>query len=230
MRIGLVMGALGDPGLNTRLFDASRRYIGDGVTLEHIRLADLPPFVPSGEIPAEVRDLHEHLSQLDGVVIYVTQSLNGVAGTIKNALEWMAVPTSALARKPVAIAGLTRVPSSTFASLQQVRSALTPLDAIVMRQPEYTLEVAPEFFGDNDTIVDVQLADELASFLTAARGYIAHQLRVLEVDPTPTPTTLGVTTAALRSLTVSQVDLTLGGMGSVPGGMGSVANPRRYRA
>lgn len=221
MRIGLIMGALGDPGLNTRLFDASRRYIGDGVTLEHARIADLPAFVPSGDVPAEAIAFRDHLSELDGVIIYVTQYLAGVTGAIKNALEWTSMPHSVLAGKPVAIAGVTRHPSSTFAALQQVRSALTPLDAVVMRQPEYTLEVAPEFFGDNDEIVDVQLADELASFLHAVRGYVAHQLRVSELGTVPLSPALGIPAPAAAAMQRAGVT------GSFAG---SIANPLRFRA
>ena len=221
MRIGLIMGALGDPGLNTRLFDASRRYIGDGVTLEHVRIADLPAFVPSGDVPPEAVAFREHINSLDGLVIYVTQHLNGVTGAIKNALEWTSMPHSALAGKPVAIAGVTRHPSSTFAALQQVRSALTPLDAVVMRQPEYSLEVAPEFFGDNDTIVDVQLADELASFLHAARGYVAHQLRVSELGTVPLSPALGIPAPPVAAMQRAGVT------GSF---VGAIANPQRFRA
>lgn|GEM_PF-4105715 len=221
MRIGLMMGALGDPGLNTRLLAASRRYIGNDVTVEHLRLVDLPPFVPSGNVPAPAAVFRRDLSTLDGVVIFVTQSLNGVTGTIKNALDWVSMPSSALDRKPVAIAGLTRHPSSTFAALQQVRSALTPLDAVVMRQPEYSLEVAPEFFGDNDAIVDVQLADELATFLHAARGFIAHQVRVSEVETGPQSPLAGMPAPVTGG--TPRAGLT----GSFSG---SLANPRRFRA
>lgn len=241
-----MMGALGGPGLNTRLFDAARRYVGEGVSLEHVRVADLPAFVPCADVPDSVVSFRERVAELDGVLVLVTQHLNGVTGSLKNALDWLSSPSSALERKPVAIAGLACDNGSTFAGLQQVRSALTPLGAIVMRQPEYQLVVTAHHFGEADTIVDVELADELANFLTAARGFVAHELRASEVETTPLPVSAGAPRLGAASAGAPLVGARVGVTSSVPsmgartagvpvaplgaGDNGMVANPRRFRA
>ncbi len=242
MYIGLMMGALGDPGLNSRLFGASRRYAGDEVSLEHLRIADLPAFVPSNGTPEPVTAFRERIRALDGLLIFTTQHLNGVTGPIKNALDWIGTPTSVLERKPVALAGMASGTASTFASIQQVRSALTPLEAVVMRQPEYNFELSPSHFGEGDTIEDVSLGDELASFLTAARGFIAHELRAAKVESTPLnlPVAAAPANAAdIHTAPLAAHSATPGLHGAKTGGSalipppadtrGMVANPRRFR-
>jgi len=185
MRIGLMMGALVEPILNAHLLDSARRYGGEGAQIEHLRIVDLPAYVPvpvDAALPTQVAQFHEHLLAVDGLVIFATQHLGGVTGAVKNALDWMDLPGEVMRHKPVALAGVTSTGVSVFAALQQVRSALSALGATVMKQPEYILTIEPEAFSHHGLIEDVELADDLSSFLTAARGYVAHELRASVTD------------------------------------------------
>lgn len=214
MRIGLIMGALGGADLNTRALDAARRYAGEGVTIEHLRIADLPAYTPCVDAPASAAAFRAEAAHMDGLVVLATQHLGGLSGAIKNALEWLGSGTSAIADLPVAVAGVASTPGSTFAAVQQLRTALTALGAIILRQPDYALEMTDEHFGDGSTIVDVTLADDLASFLAAARGFFAHEARAAAVDASLPPVATG-----------GQAVVSLGSPS-----LASLANPLRSRA
>ncbi len=244
MRIGLMMGALGGDDLNTKVLDAARRYIGDGATVEHLRIADLPPYAPCDDLPDALAGFRARAAEMDGVLILVTQHLSGVTGTLKNALDWLGAPTSALSDKPVAIAGLTCEPGSTFAGVQQVRSALTALGASTMKQPDYSFLVTDDTFDVEGHIVDVTVADDMVGFLTAARGYFAHEMRAAQVDapqphisgqlPSMSGSLPSLSHGLSRKLEAQLVAAPLhdhtGPVSAVDAAVSSVANPRRHRA
>ena len=244
MRIGLMMGALGGDDLNTKLLSAASRYVGEGATVEHLRIADLAPYAPCDTVPDSLAAFRARAAEMDGILILVTQHLSGVTGTLKNALDWLGAPTSALADKPIAVAGLACAPGTTFAGVQQVRSALTALDAATMKQPDYSFVISNDTFDSEGHVVNVTVADDLAGFLTAARGYFAHEVRAAEVDATLPQTSgpISSVSGSLPSLSHSlerEMESHLaaaplhdhtGPVSPVDADFSSVANPLRHRA
>ncbi|MCB2413446.1 NAD(P)H-dependent oxidoreductase [Demequina sp. TTPB684] len=204
MRVGLMMGALGGADLNGHMLGALRRHFGDDALVDHLRIGSLPPYAPSAPLTTDVKDFRSRAAECDAIVILAAQHLNGVTGSLKNALDWLGCGTSAIESTPVVVAGIATDRSSTFAAVQQVKSALAALGSLVMRQPEYFFEVTDDAFNDHHVITNVTLADEVAEFTGATLGFFAHELRVL--------------TGATSSLSTSSVS---------GGALTTVANPAR---
>ncbi|TMI96668.1 MAG: NAD(P)H-dependent oxidoreductase [Bacteroidetes bacterium] len=67
------------------------------------RLAEVPAFDDSSEIPAPVVHFIKLLSEADGVFFCIPEYAFGVPGALKNALDWTVSSSTAFPDKPVAL-------------------------------------------------------------------------------------------------------------------------------
>ena len=67
------------------------------------RLAGIPAFNDSNEIPEPVRDFIKLVSEADGVFFCIPEYAFGVPGALKNALDWTVSSSTAFPNKPVAL-------------------------------------------------------------------------------------------------------------------------------
>jgi NAD(P)H-dependent FMN reductase len=83
---------------------AARALAGGAVVDDYRSLADVPAFdVDAGDAPgAAVVDWRRRVARADAVLIAAPEYAGGVAGVVKNALDWL-VGTGELYRKPVAV-------------------------------------------------------------------------------------------------------------------------------
>src|ERR1700712_79395 len=66
------------------------------------RIAEIPAFDDSNEIPSSVVDFIKHIETADGVFFCIPEYAFGVPGALKNALDWT-VSSTAFSNKPVAL-------------------------------------------------------------------------------------------------------------------------------
>lgn len=93
MRILAISGSLRAASANTRLVEALPRVAEPGVeVVVYRRLGDLPLFNPDLEdiLPEPVADLRRAVGAADALVICSLEYAHGVAGAMKNALDWLA--------------------------------------------------------------------------------------------------------------------------------------------
>ena len=93
MQILAISGSLRAASLNTMTLKAAQRLAPPNVSISLYRgLADLPAFNPDLEavaLPAAVLALREAVGQSNGLLIASPEYAHGVAGAMKNALDWL---------------------------------------------------------------------------------------------------------------------------------------------
>jgi chromate reductase, NAD(P)H dehydrogenase (quinone) len=100
-----ISGSLRRGSSNTELLRAAAQLAPTGVTVQFYgELAALPAFNPDllDDEPAAVTRLREQIAGADGLLISSPEYARGVAGSLKNALDWL-VSGSEFVAKPVAV-------------------------------------------------------------------------------------------------------------------------------
>ena len=87
-------------------------------------LGQLPHFDDSLEIPAEVIQFTQLITEADGVLICTPEYAFGVPGSLKNALDWT-VGSGEFVNKPVAVITAASVGKNAHASLLLTLSAIS---------------------------------------------------------------------------------------------------------
>ncbi len=106
MELGLWCGSLNEGSSNRAALDVvARSATRLGVSVSDLgSIAEVPAFVPTqvDEPPPIVAQLRARLEAVDAVIIAAPEYAAGVAGSTKNALDWL-VGASTLYRKPVGV-------------------------------------------------------------------------------------------------------------------------------
>lgn len=109
-RLLAVSGSLSPRCVCSRTIAALRIVAPRGVDLAvYEGLGDLPHFNPDldgADVPAQVADLRRRVAACDGLVICSPSRAHGVAGALKNALDWLA-GSGELTGVPVAVINAT---------------------------------------------------------------------------------------------------------------------------
>lgn len=161
MRILAISGSLRAASANTRLVEALPRVAEPGVeVVVYRRLGDLPLFNPDLEdiLPEPVADLRRAVGAADALVICSPEYAHGVAGAMKNALDWL-------------------VPSLEFPGIRAAIINAAPHAHHAVAQLRGTLQVMSAQLVD-DACVDVPMPGRLeAPAAIAAVADLAEPLR-----------------------------------------------------
>lgn len=107
MRIGLVCGSVGTRSANEAILrHAARRLEETGVVVAHLdSVAAIPAFDPVSvdDPPAAVRRFRDVVRGCDALLIAAPEYAGGLAGSTKNALDWL-VGDSTIHRKVIGVA------------------------------------------------------------------------------------------------------------------------------
>jgi chromate reductase len=121
VRLLAISGSLRAVSSNTSLLRAAQMLVPSGTRIElYDALGQLPHFNPDldvGPLPAEVVDLRTRIKAADGLVISSPEYARGVAGSMKNLLDWM-VSDLDFAGKPVALFNASPRASAGLAALR----------------------------------------------------------------------------------------------------------------
>ena len=155
MKILAISGSLRAGSANTRVVEALAHLAGPEVVVSVYRgLGDLPLFNPDLEdrLPAEVADLRRAVGGADAVVICSPEYAHGVAGAMKNALDWL-VPSVEF--PGIAAAVINAAPHAHHAVTQlretlQVMSARIVDDACVVLLMPGRTEASDEIAAASD--------------------------------------------------------------------------------
>jgi chromate reductase, NAD(P)H dehydrogenase (quinone) len=139
MRILAISGSLRAKSSNTAVLIAAARLAPSGMDIVLYRgLASLPHFNPdldTDEPPESVRGLRREIGSCDGVLISSPEYARGVAGAMKNALDWL-VGSVEFPNKPVALINASPRASHADAAL---RLTLTTMSARLVEEVSITL-------------------------------------------------------------------------------------------
>ena len=117
----------------------------------------LPHFNDSTEAPPEVLDLRKRIADADGIIICQPEYAFGVAGSLKNALDWI-VGSGELVGKPVALITAATGGENAHAAL---KLTLTAMDASLVAASSCVISFVKSKLDGNGTIKDAETEKQL---------------------------------------------------------------------
>ena len=169
MRILTISGSLRAASSNTMVLRAMQALAPDGVEVAlYDGLGALPHFSPDldEDPPAEVLELRRQIGLCDGLIICSPEYTHGVAGSMKNALDWLA-PSLEFPQKPVAL--INASPRATIA-LAQMRETLVTMSARIVDQACVAVPLQGRNLTSEGIVADAEIAAILS---TALRVFVA---------------------------------------------------------
>lgn len=167
VRLLAISGSLRAISSNSQLVEALASLAPAGVEVEVYQgLGDLPHFNLDldGETPPEaVADLRRRIGACDGLIICSPEYAHGVAGAMKNALDWL-VPSLEFPGKPVALINAAPGAQHTQAHM---RETLTIMSAHLVDAASIAVPLQGRGLSAAQIVGDTDLAAALCAALTA---------------------------------------------------------------
>lgn len=154
-----IAGSLRAASYNRALLRAAREVAPDGMTIEIYDISGIPLYNADVEAqgdPEAVQRFKAAIAQADALVISTPEYQHGIPGVLKNALDWASRPhaNSVLARKPVAVMGVTPGMTGTARAQTQLREILCYNDMLAVSRPEVLIAYAQTKFDANGNFTD----------------------------------------------------------------------------
>jgi NAD(P)H-dependent FMN reductase len=166
MKIVAISGSLRHGSSNTAALRAAAQLAPAGVEIVLFDgIAGLPFFNPDldgAEVPDTVAAFRAVIGNAHGILISSPEYARGIAGVMKNALDWL-VASFEFPDKPVAL--INTSPRATHA-LAALRLTLETMSARIVDKACVTLPLLGTASGEDDIINDVQLAEPLREAMT----------------------------------------------------------------
>lgn len=178
MHILAISGSLRAQSSNTAVVRAFAMLAQPPMTVEIFEgLGSLPYFNPDLDtdehLPDVVRDFRKKVGAADALLICSPEYARGVAGVMKNALDWL-VGSFEFPGKPVAVINASQRSTHADAAL---RLTLATMAANIVEEASITLPLLGRGLDVNGIVADEELAGQLRAALEA--------LEVAPVGPTP---------------------------------------------
>jgi chromate reductase len=179
MRILAISGSLRAGSSNSRVIAALQRLAPPGVEVViYEGLGSLPHFNPDLEgddLPAAAAEWRRQVGLCDGLVICSPEYAHGVAGAMKNALDWL-VPSLEFPQTPVAL--INASPHAQFAQVQ-MRETLSVMSARLVE----AACVAVPLQGVRLTAEEIAADPDLGGGLAAAFQAFVGAISAMEPKP-----------------------------------------------
>lgn len=161
MRILAISGSLRARSSNSAVLKAAALLAPKDVeVVAYGGLGELPHFNPdldTDDPPEAVRDLRQKVGASDGLLICSPEYARGVAGSLKNALDWL-VGSFEFPQKPVAIINASQRSVHADAHL---RLTLTTMSARLVEEASITLPLTGRGLDAEGIVADVPLTASL---------------------------------------------------------------------
>jgi chromate reductase len=178
MKIIAISGSLRATSLNTAVLQAASRLAPTDVTIEIFEgIGNLPFFnsdLDGDRLPPEVAEFRAVIGTADGLLISSPEYARGVAGVMKNALDWL-VASFEFPNKPVAL--INTSPRATQA-LAALSITLETMAARLVQDASITLPL----LGTTNDAASIAANAELAAPLRNALERYAQAIRTFARD------------------------------------------------
>jgi chromate reductase, NAD(P)H dehydrogenase (quinone) len=173
MKIVAISGSLRATSLNTAVLQAASRLAPAGVTIEIFDgIGNLPFFnsdLDGDRLPPEVAEFRTVIGEADGLLISSPEYARGVAGVMKNALDWL-VASFEFPNKPIAL--INTSPRATHA-LAALTITLETMSARLVQDASITLPL----LGTTNDAASIATNAEFAAPLRSALERYVHAIR-----------------------------------------------------
>jgi chromate reductase, NAD(P)H dehydrogenase (quinone) len=161
-----ICGSLRKGSYNRMLLNAAKGLSPGGVTLDEVKIDELPLFNADLEsnLPQSVKYLKAKIKAADAILFISPEYNYSIPGVLKNAIDWASrpYPDNSWAGKPVAIMGVSGGMLGTARMQYHLRQVFVFLDMHPVNKPEVMVGMAAQKFDK-----DGKLTDETARKLTA---------------------------------------------------------------
>ena len=164
MKILAISGSLRAASINTALLRAVARLAPSGVSVVLCKgLGEIPLFNPDIEAtnPPAVASLRAQIVAADALIIASPEYAHGIAGVMKNALDWM-VGCEAFVYKPVALLNASPRAVHAQASLKEI---VTMMSARLVESASITLPILGSNLDEEGIVMHPEISLELHSAL-----------------------------------------------------------------
>ena len=165
MKILAISGSLRATSLNTAVLQAAGRLAPAGVTIEILEgIGNLPFFnsdLDGDRLPREVAGFRAAIGAADGLLISSPEYARGVAGVMKNALDWL-VGSFEFPNKPVML--INTSPRATHA-LAALTVTLETMSARLVKDASITLPLLGTVNDADSIAANAEFATPLRSAL-----------------------------------------------------------------
>jgi NAD(P)H-dependent FMN reductase len=174
MKIAAISGSLRAGSSNTAVLRAAARLAPAGVEVILFEgIADLPFFNPDldgDDVPAPVGAMRALIGSVDGLLISSPEYARGVAGVLKNALDWL-VGSHEFPDKPAAL--INTSPRATHA-LAALTLTLETMSARLATEACVTLPLLGGAWDEHSIIADPALAEPLRLAMERFAAFIRN--------------------------------------------------------
>jgi len=186
MRVLAISGSLRAKSSCTSLLQAAALLAPAGMDIVFYEgLAALPHFnsdLDTGHPPEPVRALREEMGRCQGVLLSSPEYARGVAGSFKNALDWL-VGSLEFPGKPVAL--LNASPRASHADAQ-LRLTLRTMSARLIEEASIALPLLGRNLDAGQIAADADLSGALRSALACFANHAASHLpQLISTETTP---------------------------------------------
>lgn len=180
MRIFAISGSLRAVSSNTAALQALARLAPQGIEIViYNGLGQLPLFNPdleTGELPQAVGNLRNEIALCDGLIICSPEYAHGIAGAMKNALDWL---VSGVEFPGKSVALINTSPRAVHAQAQ-MREILTTMSVQLIEEASIALPLLGRNLGAGDIAADPQLSRVLKEALQSFVHHIKrHRIEAL---------------------------------------------------
>jgi len=158
LRIAALSGSLRKESYTTKLIKAFQKLAPEDITVDIIPIGDLPHINQDLEddLPETVKNFHQQLEQIDGILLATPEYNRSYSPVIKNALDWGSRPQgkNKWAQKPAIVVGCTPYTLGAFGAQHHLRQVLVYLDVYPLQQPEFYLTNTAEKFDNQGNLTD----------------------------------------------------------------------------
>ncbi|MEA3009010.1 MAG: hypothetical protein QOJ91_702 [Sphingomonadales bacterium] len=176
-----IAGSLRQGSLNRALLRAAADRAPAGMSVEIFDLAPIPLY--NGDVEAQgdpegVARFKQAIRAADGVLMATPEYNHGVAGVMKNAVDWASPPPreAVLGGKPVGIIGASPGITGTARGQSQLRQAFEFTNSPCMAQPELLVFKAHEKFDSDGRLTDAATGEHLERYLIAFADWVRRFL------------------------------------------------------
>lgn len=174
--IAVIVGSARRESANKRLASALESLGHDRFVFDSVKIDDFPFFNLdiAKEPPASVLRMKEQIRAADGVLIVTPEYNRSIPALLKNAIDWGSRPQgeSCWIGKPGAIVGTSPGQTGTVAAQQHLRTILSPLQVILMGQPEVYLHYRDGLIDEAGQVSDEAVRTRLELFLERFTAWV----------------------------------------------------------
>ena len=167
-KIAIIIGSLRQGSFNRRLAAALARMAPDNLTIEELRIDDLPLYSEDDDAnqAPSVKRLKAGIAAAHGVIFITPEYNRSVPGALKNAIDHASRPygQSSWTGKPAGVLGVSLGTIGTAMAQQHLRNILAYLDMPTLGQPEIFLQMKDNLF-DADGMIGAGTREFLQSWL-----------------------------------------------------------------